>query len=170
MAVISVGSLPAPKGTFWNQNIKTFCKSLPMRCSSTGQITCFWAPYHYRACAGNCYIDVDGKGSRVAKYMCLGTILDESLTRNAYVKYLFGMRIDMVACTRRNTRMYIGSVKYKAWIFRRHHLLLPYAIMFSRAWLSMNCFLLFKLRHSFRTFLLPFCVWGSSGSLSGSVL
>jgi len=46
--------------------------------------------------------------------MCLGTILDESLTRNAYVKYLFGMRIDMVACTKRSTRMYKGSVKYKA--------------------------------------------------------
>jgi len=59
-------------------------------------------------------VTIDDKGSRAAEYMSLGTILDESLTRNAYVKYLFGMRIDIVACTKRSTRMYIGSVKYKA--------------------------------------------------------
>ena len=45
--------------------------------------------------------------------LCLGAILDEALTRNAYIKYLLGMKIYMLGCTRRSTRMYVGSVTYK---------------------------------------------------------
>jgi len=44
---------------------------------------------HYRVSA----VTIDGKGSRVAEYMCLG--------------------IDVLGCTRRRIRMYIGSVTYE---------------------------------------------------------
>jgi len=44
---------------------------------------------HYKFSA----VTIDGKGSRVAEYMCLG--------------------IDMLGCTRRRIKMYIGSVTYE---------------------------------------------------------